>query len=48
MLMKTSPDAVLVAPFSAAALSRKACPAFFSAAADAVILVFWSSWIFRP
>ena len=28
-----SPDAVRVAPFSAAARSRKACPAFFSVAA---------------
>ena len=48
MLVMTSPEAVLVAPFSVAALSRKAWPTFFSPAAVAAARVFCSSWIFGP
>ena len=44
----TSPDAVFVAPFSAAALSTTAWPAFCSACATTVARARWSSWIFTP
>ena len=44
----TRPDAVFVAPFSAAALSRIAWPAFCSPAATTAARVRWSSWILVP
>ena len=43
-----SPEAVLVAPFSAAAFARKASPDFRSAAATTASREAWSPWILGP
>jgi hypothetical protein len=47
-VVMTSPEVVRVAPFSAAALSRYACPAFFSTDAAAPARAVCSAVIFGP